>query len=86
MNVDKLPIVTIATKYVIQGIAIAIVAFYIPLMFKTSLRKPTLYEVFGLAITAALTMLILDFFSPDAALGARLGVGFEIGKGLLTLS
>lgn len=75
----------ISIKYIIEGIIIAIVAFYVPLMFKTSLRKPTIIEILGLAITAALTMFILDLYSPNTSLGARLGLGFKIGKSLLTL-
>jgi hypothetical protein len=89
MNVSKnesiQKLLAIASKYIIEGIAIALVAFYVPLMFKTSLRKPTMYEIFGLSITAALTMFILDLYSPNIALGARLGAGFEIGKGLLVV-
>jgi len=88
MNTATKPelLLAIATKYIIEGIAIALVAFYVPLMFKTSLRKPTMYEIFGLAVTAALTMLILDVYSPNVAFGARLGAGFEIGKGVLALA
>lgn len=70
---------TIALKYIIQGIAIAIVAYYIPLIYKRSLRKPTFNEVFLIATTAALSMYILDYFTTIGPY-AKLGVGFELGR------
>jgi hypothetical protein len=75
----------IVLRYVLQGFAIAIAAYYIPVMYKTSLRKPTVSEIFSIALTAALTMFILDYFISEAGIGARLGVGFTIGKNLVTL-
>ena len=53
-------------KYIIAGLATALAAFYIPILLKTSLRKPTLSDVLGLSITAASTMLILDLCSPKS--------------------
>lgn len=70
---------TIALKYIIQGIAIAIVAYYIPLIYKRSLRKPTFNEVFLIAITAALSMYIIDSFTTVGPY-VKLGVGFELGR------
>lgn len=72
-------------KYIIQGIAISIAAFYIPTLFKTSLRKPTFQEIGLIGFTAAFTMYILDYFSSESAFGANLGIGFTIGRNLTLL-
>lgn len=54
---------SVVKKYMIQGLVIALVAYYVPIKFKTSLRKPNLMEVFGISVTAAMTMFILDSFT-----------------------
>ena len=45
-------ILKISIKYLIEGLAMVLVAFYIPLLYKSSLRKPTFNEVVYLALTA----------------------------------
>lgn len=75
----------LASKYILQGLAIALAAYYVPLMYKTSLRKPTFNEIFLISITAAFTMFILDQFTASVGFGARLGAGFTIGQKLVTL-
>lgn len=69
----------IALKYLIQGFAIAIVAYYVPLTLKHSLRKPTFKEVFLISLTAALSMYILDYFTTIGTF-AKLGMGFAVGN------
>jgi len=71
-------------RYMLQGFAIAFAAYYVPVMYKTSLRKPTFREIMMIAITAAFTMFILDMFIPPVGFGAKLGAGFTIGKRLIT--
>jgi len=78
-------ILKVSIKYLIEGLAMVLVAFYIPLLYKTSLRKPTFSEIMSLALIASLSMMILDYFSEKAALGTRLGAGFMIGRNLVTL-
>lgn len=75
----------IAIKYILQGIVIAIAAYYIPIMYKTSLRKPTFNEIFSISITAAFTMFILDYFISEVGFGAKLGAGFTIGQNLVKM-
>jgi membrane-bound metal-dependent hydrolase YbcI (DUF457 family) len=75
----------IALKYLIQGFAIAIVAYYVPLTLKHSLRKPTFNEVFLISLTAALSMYILDYFTTIGAF-AKLGMGFELGREIITVA
>lgn len=77
--------IQIASRYILQGLAIALAAYYVPLMYKTSLRKPTFNEIFLIAITAAATMFILDKFIAPVGFGAKLGAGFTIGQKLVTL-
>lgn len=84
-NIDLKEIVKVSTKYILQGLAIAIAAYYVPLMYKTSLRKPTFNEIFLIAITSAFTMLLLDYFTEPVGFGAKLGAGFTIGQKLITM-
>ena len=72
-------------RYILEGLIITLTAYYIPLMYKTSLRKPTFNEIFSIGLTASLTMVILDAFSKSTAFGVRLGAGLGIGKNLLAL-
>jgi hypothetical protein len=77
--------IQIASRYVLQGLAIALAAYYIPLMYKTSLRKPTFQEIFLISITAAFTMFLLDQLIAPVGFGAKLGAGFTIGQKLVTM-
>ncbi len=67
-------------RYFAEGLIIAIVAYYVPIYFKSSLRKPTIGEIVSIASTASMTMLILDYFSPYTGVGTRFGVGFASGS------
>lgn len=72
-------VLQIALKYIIQGIAIAIVAYYVPLLLKHSLRKPTFNEILLISLTASISMYILDYFTNMGEF-ARLGMGFAMGQ------
>jgi len=60
-------------KYFLEGVAVALAAYYIPK------RKVDIMEVVMIAVTAGLTFLVLDMFSPGVGSGARLGAGLGIG-------
>jgi len=60
-------------KYVLEGLAVALAAFYIPR------RQVDLKEIVLIALTAAAVFSILDQFSPTTGLSARQGAGFGIG-------
>jgi hypothetical protein len=60
-------------KYLLEGTAVALAAYYIPK------RKVEFVEVAMIAVTAGLTFLVLDMFSPSVGSGARLGAGLGIG-------
>jgi hypothetical protein len=84
-NINMNDALQLASKYILQGLAIAVAAYYVPLMYKTSLRKPTFNEIFLISLTAAFTMFILDQFTAPVGFGAKLGAGFTIGQKLVTL-
>ena len=60
-------------KYLLEGVAVAVAAFYIPK------KKTDLKEVAMIALTAAAVFAVLDMFAPSVALGARQGSGFGVG-------
>ena len=61
------------TKYFLEGLAVALAAFYIP---KKGISGQ---EVLMSALTAGLTFLVLDMFAPGVGKGARLGAGLGVG-------
>ena len=84
-KINKSDIIQIVSRYILQGLAIALAAYYIPLMYKTSLRKPTFKEIFLISITASFTMFLLDQFIAPVGFGAKLGAGFTIGQKLVMM-
>lgn len=69
-----------AIRYLTEGVVIALCAYFIPVFFKNSLRKPTLSEVINIALVASVSVFLLDNFSAETAMGARFGAGFNIGQ------
>ncbi len=65
-------------KYVLEGLAVAVAAFYIPR------KNMNLQEVALIALTAAATFAVLDMFSPYVGSSARQGAGFGIGYNMVT--
>jgi len=66
-----------AIKYLIEGLAVAVVALLIP---KKSLNVE---EIVIIALTAAAVFSILDVFIPAAGQSSRQGVGLASGIGLM---
>lgn len=64
-------------KYIIQGVAVAIVTSVIP---KQELDTE---EIMSIALTAGAIYLVLDTFAPSVANYARKGTGFMIGLNLV---
>ena len=64
-------------KYLVEGLAVAFVAYYFVGRNKLDIR-----DIVMLGITAAFVFAILDVFSPTVSLGVRFGAGFGIGQGL----
>ena len=64
-------------KYVIEGMAVAGVAYYVPK------KKLNLEEIVMIGLTAACTFALLDMFAPSIGNTARQGAGFGIGANLV---
>lgn len=67
-------------KYLMEGLAVALVAYYF------TKGKLDFKEIALLGITAAFVFAILDTFSPTISLGARLGAGFGVGQTMFGLN
>ena len=67
-------------KYVLEGGAVALAAFYIPR------KNLNIQEIVTIALTAAAVFAVLDFFAPAIANGARQGAGYGIGSSLTTMT
>jgi hypothetical protein len=66
-----------ALKYLLEGLAVAVAAIYIP---KKSLA---LEEVATLALVAAAVFALLDVLAPAVGVTARQGAGFGLGANLV---
>ena len=64
-------------KYLVEGLAIAAVAIFIP---KKSLPVE---DILALGVTAAVVFALLDLVSPSISFTARQGAGFGIGANLV---
>jgi hypothetical protein len=62
-----------AVKYLIEGLAIAVAAIFIPR------RSLPMDEVITLALVAAGVFAILDSFAPSIGVTARSGAGYGLG-------
>ena len=61
-------------RYLIEGLAVAVVAYLIPRG-----RKLNIEEIVVIAVTASATFAILDMYTPSIGNAARMGTGFGIG-------
>lgn len=77
LNLDVSEVVQRAIKYLIEGLAVAAAAFYIPR------KKMDLQEIAMIAVTAAAALAILDLLAPSVGASARQGAGFGIGASLV---
>ena len=69
-------IVTRLIKYFLEGLAVAVVAYWLPGKLKIS-------EIGMISLTAMATFAILDIYAPSVGASARTGAGFGIGAGLV---
>lgn len=79
-NIDVKDLFKRATKYFVEGLAVAFVAYYF------TKNKLDIKEILMLAITASLAFALLDFASPTIALGTRFGAGFGVGNAMFGLT
>ena len=76
LNLDASDVIRRTIKYLVEGLAVAIAAFYIPR------KKMNLEEIAMIAVTAAATLAILDLLAPQIGSSARRGAGFGIGASM----
>ena len=72
-SIDVEEIVRRLVKYLLEGLAVAVAAFWIPQIQ----MEPV--EIAMIAVTAASAFAVLDLASPVIADSARRGAGFGIG-------
>lgn len=77
MNVQASEVINRVIKYLVEGLAIAAIAIFIP---KKGLPMS---EVLALGVSAAVVFALLDLVSPSIAFTARQGAGFGIGANLV---
>lgn len=77
MNVQASEVINRVIKYLVEGLAIAAIAIFIP---KKGLPME---EVLALGVSAAVVFALLDLVSPSIAFTARQGAGFGIGANLV---
>jgi len=73
LNVDFADAAPMLIKYVLEGLAVAFVAFWL------TGRKTKVADIMSIAAAATATFFILDRFSPGVAAGTRQGAGFGVG-------
>ena len=76
-DVDVNAVVMSMVKYLLEGLAVAIVASVIPS------KKLMQAEVVMIAVSAALTFAVLDMYAPGVAAGGRQGAGLAVGSKLV---
>ena len=76
---DHNEIIKRSFKYLIQWLAIAVAAKFIPT------QPLNIKEVLMIAVVGAATFALLDMYAPTVSQGVRHGVGFAIGVKTLTI-
>jgi hypothetical protein len=66
-----------ALKYLLEGLAVAIAAVYIPK------RALPMEDIAALALVAAAVFALLDVLAPSVGVTARQGAGFGLGANLV---
>jgi hypothetical protein len=80
-GVDMSDLLNRLIKYGMEGLAVALAAFWLP-RFMGGKSLP-ISQVGMIALVALATFAILDVYSPSIAGGARQGAGFGIGARLV---
>lgn len=74
---DLQEVVKRAIKYLVEGAAVAVAAFYFPK------KKMNIEDIVMIAVTAAATFAVLDLYAPSVSVAARQGAGFGVGANLV---
>jgi hypothetical protein len=81
MGVDMGDLVSRGIKYALEGVVVAIAAYYLP-GFMGGKSLP-LSQIGMIAMVALATFAILDIYAPSVGASARTGAGFGIGAQLV---
>jgi len=68
-----------AMKYIFEGLAVALAAFYFPSWSKGGLKVE---EIAAISLTAAATFAVLDLWATPMYVSAKQGAGFAVGSNL----
>lgn len=79
VNFDYKEVLKRLFKYFLEGLAVALVAYYF------TRGRLDGKEILVLGITAAFVFAILDTFAPSVSYGVRFGAGFGIGQSVFGL-
>jgi ABC-type Co2+ transport system permease subunit len=77
MTMDMRELLTRVLKYVVEGLMVAVAAFFIPQ------KVMKMEEIAMIALTAAATFALLDMYAPSVGHSVRQGAGFGIGANLV---
>jgi hypothetical protein len=80
-GVDVSDLVSRAVKYALEGLVVAIAAFWLP-KFMGGKSLP-LSQIGMIGLVALATFAILDVYAPSVGASARTGAGFGIGAHLV---
>ncbi len=80
-GVDIADLIGRVIKYAIEGLAVAIAAYFLPKFMGGKVLRMS--EIGMIAMVALATFAILDVYAPSVGASARTGAGFGIGAGLV---
>lgn len=80
-GIDVSDLVSRAVKYALEGLVVAIAAFWLP-KFMGGKSLP-LSQIGMIGLVALATFAILDVYAPSVGASARTGAGFGIGAHLV---
>ena len=80
-GIDVGDLVSRTVKYALEGLVVAIAAFYLP-KFMGGKSLP-LSQIGMIGLVALATFAILDVYAPSVGASARTGAGFGIGANLV---
>jgi len=75
-GIDWQEVVRRALKYLFEGLAVAVAAYYIQ-------KNASLQESMMVALVASSTLAVLDLYAPAIGGSARLGMGLVAGSGAI---
>jgi len=82
IETDPFIIIKKLFKYLLEGLAVGVAAFYLPMLINNQ-QPYTTEQILTISITASAVLALLDVFSPTIGKSFRIGSGFGIGGNLV---